>query len=165
MGKCTLVYSTVDDRGRFLKIFAGTNNRCTHSHFTSLCSSLNGITIQYKTQCKPAFAKKMIEALDGRKNGEPHSYVPVHRYIEIENAGHCPNHEAPQAVAHLLRSWVDGGESNGGGRGKEQLTLVDGGGGTKKLVFQEDWGATSAAERSAQDICLGVMDRLATTFL
>jgi hypothetical protein len=104
-------------------------------------------------QCKPAFAKKMLHALDER---EPHH---VHRYIEIENAGHCPNHEAPQAVAHLVRAWV-GAED----RGRDHLTLVDKAN-NNKMIFREDWGETSVAERVADDISLGIMDRLATSFI
>jgi pimeloyl-ACP methyl ester carboxylesterase len=109
-----------------------------------------------RSQCKPAFAKKMLQALDQR---QPHQ---VHRYIEIENAGHCPNHEAPQAVAHVVRSWMDSDD-----RSKEQLTLVDGGESDKtaKMVFQEEWGETIATELGASDIFLGVMDHVATTFI
>ncbi|KAG7360484.1 alpha/beta fold family hydrolase [Nitzschia inconspicua] len=103
--------------------------------------------------CKPAFAKKMLQALDQR---EPHH---VHRYIEIENAGHCPNHEAPQAVAHVIRTWI--ASSN---RSKDHLTLVDVGN-NGQIIFQEDWGETSISERSVHDINLGMMDRLATTFI
>jgi pimeloyl-ACP methyl ester carboxylesterase len=103
--------------------------------------------------CKPAFAKKMLQALDQR---EPDS---VHRYIEIENAGHCPNHEAPQAVAHVVRSWVEAED-----RCREMLTLVDAPAGNK-IVFHEDWGETAVAECGAEDIRLGMMDKLATTFI
>ncbi|KAL3918731.1 MAG: hypothetical protein SGARI_007386 [Bacillariaceae sp.] len=103
--------------------------------------------------CKPAFAKKMLQALDQRT---PDS---VHRYIEIENAGHCPNHEAPQAVAHVVRSWVTADD-----RCRESLALVDAPAGNK-IVFHEEWGETAVAECGVDDIRLGMMDRLATTFI
>jgi len=28
------------------------------------------------------------------------------RYVELSHVGHCPNHEAPQAVARILHRWV-----------------------------------------------------------
>lgn len=119
--------------------------------FSTVGSSTTDCKCTFPTylQCKPAFAKKMLQALDQR---EPHQ---VHRYIEIENAGHCPNHEAPQAVAHVVRSWVGAKD-----RTKEHLTLTE-----DKIVFHEEWGETSAEELGANDIHLGMMDRLATSFI
>jgi hypothetical protein len=98
----------------------------------------------------------MLQALDQR---EPHH---VHRYVEIEHAGHCPNHEAPQAVAHVVRSWVCAND-----RSKDQLSLVDKSESDKtdKMVFIEDWGETSATELGASDIILGTMDQLATALI
>jgi hypothetical protein len=101
--------------------------------------------------CKPAFARKMLSALDQR---EPDK---VHRYIEISNAGHCPNHEAPTAVSYLLHSWTGTGVRN-----PDRLTLVQD---NNHNVFREDWGQHSIQECSADDIKLGLLDRLATTFV
>jgi pimeloyl-ACP methyl ester carboxylesterase len=100
--------------------------------------------------CKPAFAKMMLEALETR---EPNK---VHRYIEIDNCGHCPNHEAPQAVARVVRSWVEASD-----RDENHLRLLDSG----KEIFSEPWGEIEATERKASDIRLSWVDRLAVTFV
>jgi hypothetical protein len=92
----------------------------------------------------------MLHALDQR---EPDK---VHRYVEVENAGHCPNHEAPQAVAHVVLAWT---KTNN--RSKENLSLI----GENRIIFQEEWGETAAAERVADDIRLSTMDRLASSFI
>jgi hypothetical protein len=100
--------------------------------------------------CKPAFAKKMLKALNTREPGK------VHRYIEVENCGHCPNHEAPQAVGRVVTAWV-----NAKDRGEDKLTLVQ----SKREVVHEDWGETAMTERREGDIHLSLMDRLAVTFV
>ena len=108
--------------------------------------------------CKPAFAKKMLETLDTRHPDK------VHRYVELSNVGHCPNHEAPQAVARLLRAWADASgrtiaersESN-----RRTVELVPGG----RQVFPEPWGDISVQERHANDIPVSFMDRLSTSFV
>jgi hypothetical protein len=100
--------------------------------------------------CKPAFAKKMLQALDKREPGK------VHRYIEIENAGHCPNHEAPQAVARVFHAWVGATD-----RRENGLILVNG----EKEALQEEWGETAIRELKGEQIPLGFMDKVATTFV
>jgi hypothetical protein len=92
----------------------------------------------------------MLQALDKR---EPDK---VHRYVEIENAGHCPNHEAPQAVAHVVRAWTKNND-----RKRENLSLID----ENRIIFKEEWGETAAAERGIDDIKLSAIDKLATTFV
>jgi pimeloyl-ACP methyl ester carboxylesterase len=99
--------------------------------------------------CKPAFAKKMLNALNKR---EPEK---VHRYVEIGRAGHCPNHEAPQAVARLVTSWASAKSHQ-----PDKLTLVKG-----REVIHEPWGETIMQERMENDISLSLLDRLATTFV
>jgi pimeloyl-ACP methyl ester carboxylesterase len=100
--------------------------------------------------CKPAFAKKMLQALQQR---EPDR---VHRYIEVENCGHCPNHEAPQAVAKVVNAWVGAND-----RTVDCLPLVN----AAEETFSEAWGDTIAREYEENDILLSWADRLATTFL
>ena len=100
--------------------------------------------------CKPAFAKRMLQALDKREPGK------VHRYIEIENAGHCPNHEAPQAVARVFHSWVGAAD-----RRENASTLVNG----EKEVLEEEWGETVIRELKGEQIPLSFMDKVATTFV
>ena len=92
----------------------------------------------------------MLEALDKRAPDN------VHRYIEIENVGHCPNHEAPQAVANVVKSWVGTKDRRG-----DQLTLVH----ADQRVFQEPWGETKMEERQGEDIKLNLVDWLAVTFV
>ena len=82
--------------------------------------------------CKPAFAKKMLGALDKREPSK------VHRYLEVENCGHCPNHEAPSAVAQAVNSWVEAADGS-----KSSLSLVPSG----KQTFVEPWGETAMQER------------------
>jgi hypothetical protein len=92
----------------------------------------------------------MLKALDQREPGK------VHRYIEVENCGHCPNHEAPQAVGRVVTGWV-GAED----RSTDQLSLLK----SEREVFQEPWGETATRERKQEDIQIGLMDRIATTFV
>ena len=99
--------------------------------------------------CKPAFAKKMLLALDNR---EP---TKVHRYIEFENVGHCPNHEAPQAVAKVFGSWAEAENRN-----EDHLTLVNG-----REVIHEPWGDVAMSEKKQEDIPLSFLDKVATTFV
>lgn len=49
--------------------------------------------------CKPSLAGAMLRVLEGRDGG-------VQRYVELSRVGHCPNHEAPTAVAHVLTRWI-----------------------------------------------------------
>lgn len=106
--------------------------------------------------CKPALAKKMLFALDQRGPSK------VHRYVEITNAGHCPNHEAPQAVGHVVKSWVTAFD-----RSSESLSFMGSSTSTssqslRSVVFQEEWGETALRECGADDIKLGLIDRLAS---
>ena len=48
-----------------------------------------------------------------------------------ENVGHCPNHEAPQAVARVASSWIEAKD-----RRRDQLQLVM----NDKEVIHEPWG-------------------------
>ncbi|CAJ1942504.1 unnamed protein product [Cylindrotheca closterium] len=100
--------------------------------------------------CKPAFAKKMLQALNSRKNGK------AQRYVEVENCGHCPNHEAPQAVGSVVTKWV-----NSMYRDAKSVSLVR----SEKEVFDEAWGATPISERQVEDIELSLLDRVAVTFV
>jgi len=97
--------------------------------------------------------------LEGRRKD---LYV-VHRYVEITNAGHCPNHEAPQAVGHLVKSWVEAKD-----RSKKQLSLT--GTATSKTEqqhkkFREEWGEHSVSEYNREEIKLGWVDRFVTSFM
>lgn len=98
--------------------------------------------------CKPAFAKRMLYAL-ARRN-YPQDYA--HRYLELENVGHCPNHEAPQAVGKAVRAWVDAHK-----RDKDNLTLIKG----PKEVVPEPWAEITMREVDKQNINVSFIDRCA----
>jgi pimeloyl-ACP methyl ester carboxylesterase len=100
--------------------------------------------------CKPAFARRMLKSLATRPA------LAVHRYVELSNIGHCPNHEAPTAVAHVLQSWIGAVD-----RRPEQLALLS----TETETIRESWGETTARERRESEIQLSTMDRIATTFV
>ncbi|CAB9502222.1 hydrolase, alpha beta fold family protein [Seminavis robusta] len=99
--------------------------------------------------CKPAFAKKMLQALDTRQPDK------VHRYVELSNVGHCPNHEAPQAVSQLLQLWVNAADN------RRSLQLVNG----PTETFTEQWGDITVQELGTDSIPMGLMDRVATAFV
>ena len=92
----------------------------------------------------------MLESLSKRNNGA------VSRYVELEKVGHCPNHEAPQAVSKVLSAWV-----NASDRRREELELVD----TSTKVTAEAWAEIVMHEKEASEISLSLLDRIATTFV
>jgi hypothetical protein len=102
--------------------------------------------------CKPAFGKKMLEALSRRD----HARGLVARYIELENVGHCPNHESPRSVGKVVSAWVRATD-----RHKENLKLVD----ESNHVIKEEWAEIVMQEKDANDIPLSFVDRLATKFI
>ena len=100
--------------------------------------------------CKPAFAKRMCECLGKRSDH-------VHRYVEVENAGHCPNHEAPTATAAIVNRWLAADE---GARGV--IKLVEG----NTEEFKEKWGMNYIREIGADEISiLSAFDRIITKFV
>ena len=105
--------------------------------------------------CTPAFAKRMFLSLKERESSESHKEY-VHRYVELDNVGHCPNHEAPTATGHITSRWVKAQD-----RSKNTLTLLDGG----QNMIQEDWGVTTAKEIPEKEISLTVIERLITSFV
>jgi len=106
--------------------------------------------------CKPAFARSMLLSLEERKTklrtSSNDDGVPVHCYYEISDVGHCPNHEAPKAVSHLLNEWI-------AGRGSDSTSR------TTDRSFSEEWGETLVRERSRDDIRVGWVDRIVTAVL
>lgn len=110
--------------------------------------------------CTPAFAKRMFQSLGERKKNHGinnvNDAVPVHRYIELDNVGHCPNHESPVAVGLIAGKWV-----NSLDRRKEHLVLLE----KEELVIEETWGAVTAKEIDEGGVSLSMMERLITTFV
>lgn len=99
--------------------------------------------------CTPAFAKKMIQKFCQRQGDA------VCRYIQLSNVGHCPNHEAPRAVAKAVSAWIDDEK-----RDAENLTLIKG---TEEI--REEWAIVYAKEMQEEDIELSLIDFLAVTFV
>lgn len=100
--------------------------------------------------CKPTFAMKMLEALRER----PSDWDATHRYVELDNVGHCPNHEAPRTVAWTVMRWIESSEQR---REKNLFSLPDAD--VKQAVFEESWGTVSMREINETKIG-GFMDRL-----
>ena len=142
--------------------------------------------------CKPAFAKNMLKALKERRQDievvtssilptttqQQHKREIVQRYVQITKAGHCPNHEAPKAVGHLVRAWVNAKDDD---RHKGRLSFVVA---AKKNVdtnrdhdhqampmpttsmsFAEEWAEHTVMELDGDDIPLSLTDRIITTFM
>ena len=75
---------------------------------------------------------------------------------KIENCGHCPNHEAPTAVAQIVNRWIGSKD-----RSRNMLSLLDG----EKQIIEEPWATTHVSEVSEDNISLSLMDKIITTFV
>ena len=100
--------------------------------------------------CRPCFAKKMLGALSKRGSEQ------TQRYLELENVGHCPNHEAPQAVGHAIRSWVSSVSHK-----LNDLSLVNG----DSQVFSEPWADIAIRELKQHEIPMNIIDHIATALV
>jgi len=96
--------------------------------------------------CKPAFAARMMAALAERKHPGR-----VQRYIELDNVGHCPNHEAPQAVAKAVTKWIANKDKS-----KENLSLVEG----DTELLHEPWGDITMREMDANTMQISLLDKI-----
>lgn len=68
------------------------------------------------------------------------------KYVELDNVGHCPNHEAPQAVARLLQRWISSHD-------RDSLVLVkDGSVDDNDGLTIESWGIIKAEEVNLQEL-------------
>jgi hypothetical protein len=74
------------------------------------------------------------------------------RYIELDNVGHCPNHEAPTAVAEILRRWINAPS-------RSFSPLLD----DEQMVFPEPWGDITAREVKETEAQLTIWEKLLTT--
>ena len=77
-------------------------------------------------------------------------------HSKIENCGHCPNHEAPTAVAQIANRWIGAKD-----RSRNMLSLLDG----EKQIIEEPWATTYVSEVSEDDISLSLLDKIITTFV
>jgi len=93
--------------------------------------------------CKPVLAQKMFDSMIS-KTSRHH-----HRYLQLFNVGHCPNHEAPKAVAKALTTWISN-EKN-----RSKLSFFDG---KKEETFIEEWGEISM--REDENVEINFLDRV-----
>jgi len=98
--------------------------------------------------CTPAFGKRMFQCLQQRASS---TGAVAGRYLELENVGHCPNHEAPTAVSKICRRWLQNHD-----RASVPLLKDDD-------DFSEEWGSIQA--REVKDVSLSIMEKLITTFV
>eukprot|EP00978_Attheya_sp_CCMP212_P010404 scaffold25200_cov35-Attheya_sp.AAC.1 len=75
----------------------------------------------------------------------------VQRYIELDNVGHCPNHEAPQAVAKAVTKWIANKDKS-----KEHLSLVEG----DTELLHEPWGDIAMREVHANTMQISLLDKI-----
>ena len=80
----------------------------------------------------------------------------VQRYIELDNVGHCPNHEAPQIVGQVVSRWVNTEQ-----RGKDGVDLIDG----EVQLIPEPWGNISAREILEGSMQLSGRDKFLTSLV
>jgi len=113
--------------------------------------------------CKPAFGKRMLRDLRQRHSMlAPSETPPVERYVQLSQVGHCPNHEAPAAVARILSLWLDPQASateSRNCRSADLLNLAD------RERIQESWGETTVEECREEEIPLSWADKLAIQFV
>jgi pimeloyl-ACP methyl ester carboxylesterase len=97
--------------------------------------------------CKPVFAQAMLQRLQRRRDAQRR-----HMYVEMTHVGHCPNHEAPRATAHVLQTWLS---SSGC-----ESTLHS------PTAIQEAWGGETVVQaRAAEEIRATWMDQIAVRML
>lgn len=98
--------------------------------------------------CIPPFARKMLEILEERQLDATVSA----RYVEMSKVGHCPNHEAPRATGQILQQWLDHQVSG------KPLEL-------ESMEIEERWGATKLTAKTADEISVSLLDRIAVQML
>merc|ERR1712228_1095360 len=82
----------------------------------------------------------------------------IYKFYELDNVGHCPNHEAPQAVASTLYNWIYHTIDNR--KEKKQYNKEEEE--EEEFFYYEPWGDTIL--REVKDIHLNFMDNLFTSF-
>jgi pimeloyl-ACP methyl ester carboxylesterase len=109
--------------------------------------------------CTQAVGKRMHVTLDKlRSDEEARTTVSTaaHRFVTLDNVGHCPNHEAPTAVARVLLPWLNANDS-------DQRRVVPLG---SQTLIKEPWGEVFIREVSiAESNSLGLVDRVVSTMV
>lgn len=89
--------------------------------------------------CTPAVAKRMHTTLSARATSA-NEKGPCQRYVSIDNAAHCPNHEAPTAVACVLEQWI-------GASDRSTVKLIT----DENESVHEPWGDVGVREVSLEE--------------
>jgi pimeloyl-ACP methyl ester carboxylesterase len=133
-------------------------NKNSNSHSYSIPILL--VFGQSDPWCKPALAQRMLQQ------------AKCARYMEMTNVGHCPNHEAPIATAHILNAWwkrqqqqQQQQEHSKTSRNNLEPQWLPQHGATGVITIQESWGTTRLQEKSRDEIPLNLVDRLTTAFV
>jgi len=106
--------------------------------------------------CKPSFGRRMFHELHNRNSSSRKNQNAIQRYIELDNVGHCPNHEAPTVVGQVVSRWV-----NTVHRETDELRLLD----DEVQLVPELWAEISAREIKEDDARLSRMDRIFTNMV
>ena len=78
------------------------------------------------------------------------------RFVVLKNVGHCPNHEAPSAVASVLIPWLNANDSE-----ERSVVRLDAQG-----EIQEPWGEVLIREVSIEESkSLGFVDRVVSAMV
>lgn len=98
----------------------------------------------------------MFHELHNRNSSSRKNQNAIQRYIELDNVGHCPNHEAPTVVGQVVSRWV-----NTVHRERDELRLLD----DEVQLVPELWAEISAREIKEDDARLSRMDRIFTNMV
>eukprot|EP00984_Skeletonema_dohrnii_P010976 scaffold4339_cov100-Skeletonema_dohrnii-CCMP3373.AAC.1 len=100
--------------------------------------------------CTEAVGKRMHVTLASRRDGS------ACRFVTLKNVGHCPNHEAPTAVAQVLMPWLDADDSE-----ERRVVPLD-----SISHIQEPWGEVVIREVSIEESeSLGLVDRMVSSMV
>jgi len=100
--------------------------------------------------CTEAVGKRMHVTLASRRDGA------ACRFVTLKNVGHCPNHEAPTAVAQVLMPWLDADDSE-----ERRVVPLD-----SLSQIQEPWGEVVIREVSIEESeSLGLVDRVVSSMV
>ena len=104
--------------------------------------------------CTQAVGKRMHVTLASREDrGRGGSAC---RFVTLENVGHCPNHEAPSAVARVLIPWLTAEVSEE----RSKLSL------DSAIQIQEPWGEVLVREVLIEESeSLGLIDRVVSAMV
>ena len=109
--------------------------------------------------CTQAVGKRMHVTLDKRRSDEARrttASTAAHRFVTLDNVGHCPNHEAPTAVARVLLPWLNANDS-------DQRRVVPLG---SQTLIKEPWAEVFIREVSIDESrSLGLVDRVVSTMV